>query len=64
LCRSSRHFNRYDLAAASWLSVSVISTAVLHPSALAIIFKIASALGCSTSVLMTETESQLAAARS
>ncbi len=35
-----------------------------HMPTLAIIFKIASALGCSTAVLMTETESQLAAARS
>ncbi|MEQ9946415.1 helix-turn-helix domain-containing protein [Pectobacterium aroidearum] len=35
-----------------------------HMPTLAIIFKIASALECSTSVLMTETESQLAAARS
>lgn len=34
-----------------------------HMPTLAIIFKIASALECSTSVLMTETESQLAAAR-
>lgn len=35
-----------------------------HMPTLAIIFKIAGALECSTSVLMTETESQLAAARS
>ena len=35
-----------------------------HMPTLAIIFKIANALGCSTAVLMTETESQLAAARS
>ena len=35
-----------------------------HMPTLAIIFKIASALGCSTAVLMTEPESQLAAARS
>ncbi len=35
-----------------------------HMPTLAIIFKIASALECSTSVLMAETESQLAAARS
>jgi transcriptional regulator with XRE-family HTH domain len=34
-----------------------------HMPTLAIIFKIANALECSTSVLMTETESQLAAAR-
>jgi transcriptional regulator with XRE-family HTH domain len=35
-----------------------------HMPTLAIIFKIASALGCSTAVLMTETESRLVAARS
>lgn len=35
-----------------------------HMPTLAIIFKIASALECSTAVLMTETESQLAAAKS
>ena len=35
-----------------------------HMPTLAIIFKIASALECSTAVLMTETESQLTAARS
>lgn len=34
-----------------------------HMPTLAIIFKIANALECSTSVLMAETESQLAAAR-
>lgn len=34
-----------------------------HMPTLAIIFKIAGALQCSTAVLMTETESQLAAAR-
>lgn len=35
-----------------------------HMPTLAIIFKIAGALECSTSMLMAETESQLAAARS
>jgi len=35
-----------------------------HMPTLAIIFKIAGALECSTSVLMTKTESQLAAAKS
>ncbi|QWQ10971.1 helix-turn-helix domain-containing protein [Ralstonia pseudosolanacearum] len=35
-----------------------------HMPTLAIIFKIANALGCSTAVLMTETESQLSATRS
>ncbi|ARS55726.1 helix-turn-helix domain-containing protein [Ralstonia pseudosolanacearum] len=35
-----------------------------HMPTLAIIFKIANALGCSTAVLMTETESQLSAIRS
>lgn len=35
-----------------------------HMPTLAIIFKLASALGCSTAVLMTETESKLAAVRS
>ncbi|MDR9836764.1 helix-turn-helix domain-containing protein [Herbaspirillum huttiense] len=35
-----------------------------HMPTLAIIFKIAGALECSTSVLMTETERQLAAVRS
>lgn len=34
-----------------------------HMPTLAIIFKIANALGCSTAVLMTETESQLAVAQ-
>ncbi|MCK4144382.1 helix-turn-helix domain-containing protein [Ralstonia nicotianae] len=34
-----------------------------HMPTLAIIFKIANALGCSTAVLMTETESQLSAIR-